>query len=67
MFILYFLSKNQYAPSDTKLSNALPIPNNIKGNNKLDTANMLLKYILNNSFERKKTLKYRKYYEKVKK
>ena len=41
--------------------------NNIKGNNKLDTANMLFEYILNNSFECEKTLKYRKYYEKVKK
>ena len=41
--------------------------NNIKGNSKLDTANMLFEYILNNSFECEKTLKYRKYYEKVKK
>lgn len=66
MFILCFLSKNQYAPSDTTLSNALPMPNNIKGNNKLDTANMLLEYILNNSFERKKSLNIKNIMKKLK-
>ena len=38
--------------------------NNIKGINKLNGAEILLEYILNNSFETVKTLKYREYYKK---
>lgn len=41
--------------------------NNVRGNNKLDTANMLLEYISCSSFEFEKAFKYRKYCEKVKK